>query len=92
LTLWGGVACFVVVSPYFLAENVDAAVTVTFERYVKMLWDFCEPEFPLLFSTVPTKLGNVTYTNGFNQYSAINIRQHVISRVGDVPWFARPGV
>jgi len=33
-----------VLGPYFFEDNEGAAVTVTSERYVAMLCNFCEPE------------------------------------------------
>jgi len=44
LTVWCGIASFGVFGPYFFEDNEGAAVTVTSERYVAMLRNFCEPE------------------------------------------------
>jgi len=44
LTVWCGIASFGVLGPYFFEYNEGAAVTVTSERYVAMLHNFCEPE------------------------------------------------
>ena len=44
LTVWCGIASFGVTGPYFFEDNEGAAVTVTSERYVAMLRNFCEPE------------------------------------------------
>jgi len=39
-----GIASFGVLGPYFFEDNEGAAVTVTSERYVAMIRNFCEPE------------------------------------------------
>jgi len=44
LTVWCGIASFRVLDPYFFEDNEGVAVTVTPERYVAMLRNFCEPE------------------------------------------------
>jgi len=47
LTVCCGIASFGVLGPHFFEVNKGAAVTVTFERYVAMLRNFCEPELRL---------------------------------------------
>ena len=44
LTVWCGISSFGVLGTYFLEDNEVAAVTVTSERHVAMLHNFCEPE------------------------------------------------
>jgi len=44
LTVWCGIASFGVLGPYFFEDNEGVAITVTSERYVAMLRNFCEPE------------------------------------------------
>jgi len=44
LTVCCGIASFGVLGPYFFEVNEGAAVTVTSERYVATLRNFCEPE------------------------------------------------
>jgi len=44
LTVWCGIASFGVLGPYFFEDNEGSAITVTPERYVAMLRNFCEPE------------------------------------------------
>jgi hypothetical protein len=44
VTVWCGVACFGLISPYFLEDNAGAAVTGTSDRYVEMLHSFPEAE------------------------------------------------
>ena len=44
LTVWCGIASFGVLGLYFFEDNEGAAVTVTSERYVAMVRNFCEPE------------------------------------------------
>jgi len=44
LTVWCGIASFGVLGPYFFEDNEGATITVTSERYVAMLRNFCEPE------------------------------------------------
>ena len=43
-TVWCGIASFGVLGPYFSEDNEGALVAVTFECYVEMLHNFCEPE------------------------------------------------
>ena len=44
LTVCCEIASFGVLGPYFLEDNEGSAVTVTSERYVAMLRNFCDPE------------------------------------------------
>jgi hypothetical protein len=44
LTVWSGITSFGVLGPYFFEDNEDAVVTMTFERHVEMLHNFCELE------------------------------------------------
>jgi hypothetical protein len=44
LTVWCGIASFGVLGPYIFEDNEGAALTVTSERHVEMLRNFCEPE------------------------------------------------
>jgi len=44
LTVWCEIASFGVLGPYFFEDNEGAAINVTFEHYVAMLRNFCEPE------------------------------------------------
>jgi len=77
LTVWCGIASFGVLGPYFFENNAGAAVTVTSERYVAMLRNFCEPETSScdqsLFSTVSARWSNSPHSKGINECSAGNV-------------------
>jgi len=94
LTVWCGIASFGVLGPYFFEENEGAAVTVTSERYVAMLRNFCEPELLRRgtdLSSVWLQQDGATAHTGRASMSVLGemFPQHVISRSGNVPWPAR---
>jgi hypothetical protein len=49
-TVWCGIAFFGVLGPRFFEDNERAAVSVTSERHVTMLSNFCEPELVVVRS------------------------------------------
>jgi hypothetical protein len=84
----------VVFGRYFFEDNEGAAVSVTYERYVEMLHNFCEPEL--------LRRGIDHSSLWFQQYreTAHTARasmsvpretfpQYVFSHGDDVPWLAR---
>jgi len=78
----------------FFEDNEGAAVTVTSERYVAMLRNFCEPELRLRvidLSSIWFQQDGATAHTERASISVLRERfpQHVISRGGDVPWPAR---
>jgi len=48
VTVWCGVASFVVIGPYFFEDEAGKAVTVNSSRYTEMLCAFLEPELQRL--------------------------------------------
>ena len=85
---------FEVFGPYFCEDNEGAAVTVTSERYVAMLRNFCEPELcrrGIDLSSVWFQQDGATTDTARASMSVLREKfpQHVISRGGDVPWPAR---
>jgi len=94
LTVWCGIASFGVLGPYFFEDNEGAAVTVTSERYVAMLRNFCEPELRrrgIDLSSVWFQQDGATARTARASMSVLRemCPQHVISRGDDVPWPAR---
>jgi len=90
LTVCGGIASFGVLGPYFFEDNAGAAVTVTSERYVTMLHNFCEPELSrrrIDLSSVWFQQDGATAHIARASMSVLweMFPQHVISRGGDVP-------
>ena len=78
LTVWCGIASFGVLGPYFFEANEGAAVTVTSERYVAMLRNFCEPELrrrgiDLSLVMVLARWSNSPNSKGINECSAGNV-------------------
>ena len=89
-----GIASFGVLGPYFFEVNEGAAVTVTSERYVALLRNFCEPELRrrgIDPSSVWFQQVGATAHTARASTSVLweMFPQHVISRCGDVPWPAR---
>ena len=75
LTVWCGITSF---GPYFFEDNEGAAVTVTFEHYVAVLRNFCEPELRCrgigsLISMVSARWSNSPHSKGINECSAGNV-------------------
>ena len=94
LAVWCGIASFGVLGPYFFEDNEGAAVTVTSERYVAMLRNFCEPGLHrrgIKLSSVWFQQDGATAHTARASMSVLRemFPQHVISRGGDVPWPAR---
>jgi hypothetical protein len=94
LTFWCGIAFFGVPGPYFFEDNEDALVTVTSERYVEMLLNFCEPELRsrgMDLSSVWFQQDGATACTPKPSMIVLQemFPQHVISRGSDVPWPAR---
>jgi len=94
LTVWCGIASFGVLGPYFFEDNEGAAVTVTSERYVAMLRNFCEPELRhrgINLSSVWFQKDGATAHTARASMSVLRemFPQHVISHGSDVPWPAR---
>ena len=84
---------FEVFGPYFCEDNEGAAVTVTSERDVAMLRNFCEPELRrrgIDLSSVWFHQDGATAHTARASMSVLRemLPQH-ISRGGDVPWPAR---
>jgi len=93
LTILCGISSFGVLDPYFFEDNEGAAVTVTSERYVAMLRNFCEPELRsrgIDLSSVWFQQDGATAHTARASKSVLRemLPQHVISR-GDFPWPAR---
>jgi len=91
LTVWFGIASFGVLGPYVFEDNEGAAVTVTSERYVAMLRNFCEPELCRrgidLSSVCFQQDGAIAHTARASMSVLRKMcPQHVISRGDDVPW------
>jgi len=63
LTVWCGIASFRVLGPYFFEDNEGAAVTVTSERYVAVLWKQTNVYFNISF--------NLTVNNSTQQCNII---------------------
>jgi len=83
-----------VLGPYFFEDNKGAAITVTSERYVAMLRNFCEPELRhhgIDLSSVWFQQDGATAHTARASVSVLQemFPQHVISRGGNVPWSAR---
>ena len=94
LTVWCGIASFGVLGPYCFEDKDDAAVTVTSERYVAMLRNFCEPELRrrgIDLSSVWFQQDGATAHTARASMSVLRgmFPQNVISRGGDVLWLAR---
>jgi len=94
LTVWCGIASFGVLGSYFFEDNKGATVTVTSERYVAMLRNFCEPELRrrgIDSSSVCFQQDGATAHTARASMSVLRemFPQHVISRAGDVPLPAR---
>jgi hypothetical protein len=91
LPAWCGIASFVVLGPYFFEGNEGAAVTVTSDRYVEMLRNFCERELRrrgIDLSSVWLQQDGATAHTARASMSVLQqiFSQHVISRGGDVSW------
>jgi len=94
LTVCSEIASFGVLGPYIFEDNEGAAVTVTSERYVAMLCNFCEPELRrhgIDLSSVWFQQDGATAHRARASMSVLRemFPQHVISGGGDVPWPAR---
>ena len=94
MTVWCEIACFGVLGPYFFENNEAVAVSVTSERYVAMLRNFCEPELRrrgIDLSSVWFQQDGATVHTARASMSVVRemFPQHVISRGGVVPWPAR---
>ena len=94
LTVWSGMASFGVLGSYVFEDNECAAVTMTSERYVAMLRNFCEPQLRrrgIDLSSVLFQQDGATAHTARSSMSVLRemCPQHVISRRGDVPWPAR---
>ena len=59
LTVCCGIASFRVLGPYFFEENEGSAVTVTSERHVAMLRNFCEQSYVVV--------GSISHQYGFSK-------------------------
>ena len=93
LTVWCGITSFAVLGPYFFEDSEGAAVTVTSERYVAMLRNFCEPELchrGIDLSSVWFQQDGATAHIARASMSVLRemFPQHVISRGSDIPWLA----
>jgi hypothetical protein len=94
LTVWCGIASSGVLGPYFFEDNEGAAVTVTSERYVEMLRNFCEPELHrrgIDLSSVWFQQDAARTHTARTSVSLLRetFSQHFISRGGDISWPAR---
>ena len=93
LTVWCDIASLGVLGPYVFDDNEGAVVTVTSERYVAMLRNFCEPELLRRWIDLPSvwfQQDGATAHTARASKSVLRemFPQHVISR-GDFPWPAR---
>jgi len=91
LTVCCGIASFGVLGTYFLEGNEGATVTVTSERYVAMLRNFCEPELRRRGIDLPSVWFQQDGATTHTARASISVLremfpQHVISRGSDVPW------
>jgi len=91
LTVWCGITSFGVLGPYFFEDNKGAAVTVTSERFVALLRNFCEPESccrGIDLSSVWFQQDGSTAHAARASMSVLQemFPQHVISHGSDVPW------
>ena len=91
LTVWCGMASFAVLGPYFFEDSEGAAVTVTSERYVAMLRNFCEPELRRRRIDLSSIWFQQDGATAHTARASMNVLremfpQHVISRGGDVLW------
>jgi hypothetical protein len=91
VTVWCGVSVFGVLGPYFFGNSTGQSVTVTLDRYVKLLREFLNDKLCRLH--VDTRLvwfqqdGATTHT-AQNSMAVVQgmLPQHVISRFGDAEW------
>jgi hypothetical protein len=91
LTVWCGIASFGVLGPYFFEENEGAALTVTSECYIRMLFNSCEPQIRcrgIDLSSVWFQQYGTTAHTARPSMSVLRemFPQHVTSHGGDVPW------
>jgi hypothetical protein len=83
-----------VLSPYCFEDNEGAAVTVTSERHVEVLRNFCEPELRRRGINLSSVWFQQAGTTAHTVRASVSVLrdicpQQVISRGGDVPWPAR---
>ena len=86
LTVSCGIASFGVLGPYVFEDKESAADTVTYERYVAMLRNFCESEvrrraIDSLLSTVSARWSNSPHSKGIDECCAENV-----STTRPFPW------
>jgi hypothetical protein len=83
-----------VIGPYFFEDDEGIAVTVTSDRYTKMLWNCLAPQLGwhgLDLQTLWFQQDRATAHTARNSMSVLwqMFPAHVILRNGDVQWLAR---
>jgi len=91
VTVWCGVASFGIIGPYFFEDDRGVAVTVTSERYLKMLQDFVLPQLGMVDVDVEQlwfqQDGATSHTARIcMDFLRQTFSGRVISRFGDISW------
>jgi hypothetical protein len=84
VTVWCGISASRIIGPHFLEENHGNTITVTLERYVKLLTNFLIPElhtFGVDLTTAHTPRENLPILR--------TVFADKLSRYEDIPWPAR---
>jgi hypothetical protein len=94
VTVWCGISASRIIGPYFLEENHGNTITVTLERYAKLLTNFLIPElhcFGVDLTRAYFQLDEATAHTARETLSTLCtlFADRIISRYGDIPWPAR---